>query len=151
MTDPDPPVLAITPANDGMHVGPAATVLSHVTGEATAPACEYYDPAGRALQITGHSLEPVDPDADPPGDAARQLLVARIDLVLAHAQLRLDAQLATAGGAGPDDPTRMVRVQGDLPQVLVMLAALVPDLDPTPGDPHDSANIFHRLWHAAFG
>lgn len=159
MTDPDPPVLAITHADDGMHVGPAVTVLAHVTGErlaasGTAPDVdwEYFDAAGRSLHVDeAGALTPVEPEADPPGDAQRQILVARIGLVLAHAQVRLDALLAAAGGAGPDDPTRMVRVQGDLRAVLVMLAALVPDLDPTPVDPHASSNIFHRLWHAAFG
>ena len=162
MTDPDHPVLAISPTNDRMHVGAAAVVLPHVRAEApaagsTTPAVawEFYDAHGRALSVdaSGPALVVVDPAAPAPGRALRQVLVSRIDLVLAHAQLRLDAAIAADEAAGEplaaDDRVRGLRVQGELADVLVVLAALDPDLDPTPADPH-SGSWWHNFW-AHFG
>lgn len=160
MTDPEHPVLAISPANDRMHVGAAATVLPHVQAEAPAagsavPAVdwEFFDAHGRALSVDGAALVVADPAAPAPGRALRQVLVSRVDLVLAHAQLRLDAAIAADEAAGEPlaagDRARGVRVQGELADVLVALAALDPDLDPTPQGPNPGS-WWHNLW-AHFG
>ena len=162
MTDPEHPVLAISPANDRMHVGAAAVVLPHVRAEAPAdggPAAavdwEFYDGHGRALSVdaAGPALVLADPAVPAPGRALRQVLVSRIDLVLAHAQLRLDTAIAADEAAGEplaaDDRARGVRVQGELADVLVALAALDPDLDPTPQGPNPGS-WWHNLW-AHFG
>lgn len=154
MSEPELPVLAISPTSHAMHVGRAATVLPHVVAErpaaqaAIAPVeWEYYDAEGRPLNAHEGALVAADAAAaTTPDDASRQLLVARIGLVLAHAQIRLDALNALGGGAAPGDPTRMVRAEGDLVDVLRMLAALDPDIDPTPSDAHQQG-FFHNLWH----
>jgi hypothetical protein len=164
VTQAERPVLAISPANDRLHVGAAATVLPHVRAEApaagsTTPAVawEFYDADGRARVVdeTGAApaLVPADAAAPAPGRALRQVLVSRVDLVLAHAQLRLDAAVAANEAAGEPlaatDRARGVRVQGELADVLVMLAALDPDLDPTPQGPNPGS-WWHNLW-AHFG
>lgn len=151
------PVLAISPGNDRMHVGVADVVLSHVTAEKAnrgdTTAWEYFDARGAALAVVDHGagevLEPADPNAAPPLRPARQVLVGRIDLVLAHAQLRLDEDIARriAGNDPPRDreSVRMVRVQGELRDVLIMLAALDKDLDPSPHGPNPGS-WWHNFW-----
>lgn len=150
------PVLAITPGSDRMHVGPAATVLSHVTAEqpparGPAPATdwEFHDADGRALAVTAGGLAAADATLAAPARAARQVLVSRIDLVLAHAQLRLDAHVTEriAGGDPPtdDERVRMLRVGGELADVLGVLVMLEPGLDPTPGDP-TPGSWWHYFW-----
>lgn len=150
------PVLAISPENDRMHVGDAAVVLAHVTAEQpilgsglSAVAWQFYDSLGRSLVEDGGALVLADEAAALPPRPARQVLVARIDLVLAHAQLRLDRDIAArvAGGEPPtdDERVRMVRVEGELADVATMLFALAPDLQPNPVVPH-SASWWHNFW-----
>lgn len=156
MTTIREPVLAITPDSDRMHVGPAATVLSHVTAEqppagGPEPATdwEFHDADGRALAVTAGGLAAADAAAPAPLRAVRDVLVSRIDLVLAHAQLRLDAQIAQriAGGDPPtdDERVRMLRAGGELADVLGVLVMLEPGLDPTPGDP-TPGSWWHYFW-----
>lgn len=164
MTEPPPLVLAISTANDSLHVGDRGTVLLHVTAEQpdeNDPSLpvdwEFFDAEGRPLVVrddgSGPALEPVDPSASP-GRAQQQVLVSRVDLVLANAQVRLDTRIAEDEAAGetvePGDRLRMVRVQGEFGDVLRMLAALDPALDPSPSAPNPG-NWFHNLWHGAFG
>lgn len=152
------PVLAVSPGNDRLHVGKADTVLPHVTAErsqsgASPIAWQYFDARGVPLAVAIHGagevLEPADATAAPPARPARQVLVSRIDLVLAHAQLRLDLDIArrVAGGEPLTDAdrTRMVRVQGELTDVLTMLGALDTNLDPTPQGP-DAGSWWHYFW-----
>lgn len=153
---PDP-VLAISPDDDRMHVGADATVLSHVTAEAAQGgdqiAWQFFDARGVALAVVDHGaggvLEPADPNAALPLRPVRQILVSRIDLVLAHAQLRLDLKIAERieGHDPPRDKesVRMVRVHGELRDVLIMLAALDEDLDPTPHGPNPGS-WWHNFW-----
>lgn len=160
MSDVQAPVLAISPSNDRMHIGLPATVLKHVKAEepvlgsgTPVIAWQFYDSDGIALVVEdgdgGEELVPQDPTDEAPGRAARQILVARVDLVLAHAQLRVDQRLAerTAGGdpPGPGDRTRMVRVQGEFGDVLTMLFALEPDLNANPEAPNPGS-WWHNFW-----
>lgn len=149
------PVLAISPGNDRMHVGSAAVVLSHVKAEAqllgtglVAVPWQFFDAAGQPLVEDGGSATLVA-NGDAADRAGRQVLVARVDLVLAHAQAQLDAQLAKVVAGGDQvldtDPVRMVRVQGELSDVLRMLAALDADLDPSPTQPNPGS-WWHNLW-----
>lgn len=157
MTEPEPPVLAITAENDLMHIAPAAAMLEHIDGEATeagpagdpVPVYEFYDLTGRPLQLVtaasgGQSLEPV-PGAPDPTPLGRQLLVDRIDLVMARTQVVLSTDLANGVAA---DGARVPRVQGDLREVVTALAAVVTfddDSGPRPG------NWVHNMKHRIFG
>ena len=78
----------------------------------------------------------------------RTVLVARVDLVLAHAQLRLDLTIAKRiEGNDPSEDkesVRMVRVQGDeLRDVLTMPAAPDKDLNAAPQGP-DKGSWWHE-------
>lgn len=161
MSDAEKPVLAISPSSDRMHIGLAATLLSHLRAEEPEQGTginpipwQFFDFDGNPLAVAeedgGEVLVREDSSADPPGRAARQVLVARVDLVLAHAQLRVDQWLAdlVAGGEGPPedaDRVRMVRVQGELADVLTMLAAVGPGLVLNLRT-DDNGSWWHNFW-----
>jgi hypothetical protein len=154
-------VLAISHASDRMHIASAADLLGHLVAEqeegnvaAVADAWEFYDAEGCPMTVAqqgaGAVLEREDPQAGPPHPVRQQVLVARVDLVLAHAQVRLSTSIAELVEGGevlqPGDPTQMIRVPGLLlPDVLTVLAALQPDLDPNPEGP-DPGNWWHVFW-----
>jgi hypothetical protein len=160
MTEPRSPALAISPENDTAHVGPPGILLPHVRAEApTTPGkrvitWEFFDRDGRPLSVAddgegGQKLVVTDPDADDPTRADQQVLVTRIGLALQNAQLRLDA-LFSKVPPGPSDKIEVVKVSGELEDVLRMLDTLE-ELEPDPDpDPHPGSWL-HRLLDAAFG
>lgn len=158
MIDKDAVVLAIAENDTLVHVGPAEDLAFHYDQEQPAPpegkqwpAVEFYDNEGFHLVHV-----PVAPPADAgfdrdagypePTDADRQLLLDRIDLALAHAQVGRDRLLAA--GSTFEGPERIVRVSGDLPTVLMALDA-VDQL----GSHSDTSRggWFHNLMHSVFG
>ena len=105
------------------------TVLSQVTDQATA-------------KVT---LEP-DPEATPPTDLDRQLLLDRIDAFLARVQVQLDRDLQTGMVA---EHRRVPRLSGELPDVVAGLAAVL-QVPVTITQP-DSRNWVHNLGHRLRG
>ena len=147
----DEPVLAIRSDDGFMHVAPAAALLEHVSeiaGDPT-PELEFHDGAGRRLHVVAGALEMLTV-ADPDGGTEPlpvltdpQLLVDRIDVVLARTQVALDraaAPLVVDGRA----ITRIPRVSGELPVVLHLLACLGGALD-SHADPGPATG-----WHAVY-
>jgi len=161
MTDVTPPVLAISPENDSAHIGAPDIVLGHVEAERPKPEdgrriidWEFFDAAGNPLAVSDDGagnrvLVVADDGAPAPDRAARQQLVTRIGIALDNAQLRLDQKLALAGGAGPDGRVEVVKVAGELADVLVMLGALE-DLEIPAPQPHPGSWL-HNLLDGAFG
>ncbi|MCX6464687.1 MAG: hypothetical protein NTW05_14025 [Pseudonocardiales bacterium] len=148
----DEPVLAIR-ADDGfMHVSTAQALLEHVSeivGDPS-PQLEFYDGAGRQLHVVNGALEPMtvpDPAGGPnPVEvvADPQLLVDRIDVVLARTQVALDRAVAPLDVGGR--PVRRIpRVSGELPVVLHLLSCLGGELEShaNPGP----ATGWHAVYH----
>jgi hypothetical protein len=162
MVPDDELVLAIAANDTLLHVGPAAAIAAHYAEQQPVapqgvqlPATEFYDSAGCPLTHVpgdGRTAAGLDRDAEhgQADCAARRLLVDRIDLVLAHAQVVRDRQLAHPDGDAGFGPARVLRVSGDLAGVLAALAAV----DDSASSSHSQPNPggwFHNLMHSAFG
>lgn len=157
MTEPETPVVAITDDDQLLHIAPADDVLAHIHTEeqtvppADRPAWDFYTATGQVLvrttdPATGEQrLEP-DATADPPTALDRQLLVDRIDAFLAAVQVEATRDLLSGVET---DHVRTPRAVGDLPDVVIGLAAVM--------SPHavftqpDVRDWIHNLGHRIFG
>jgi len=156
-TPPAAPVVAITVDDDLLHIAQPAEVLAHLADEAGGPGAvdpstwEFFAADGTVLsQVTDQStakvtLEP-DPEATPPTDLDRQLLLDRIDAFLARVQVQLDRDLQTGMVA---EHRRVPRLSGELPDVVAGLAAVL--LVPVTITQPDSRNWVHNLGHRLRG
>jgi hypothetical protein len=154
---PAAPVVAITVDDDLLHIAPPTEVLAHLADEAGGPGAldpltwEFFAADGTVLsQVTdqataGVRLEP-DPEATPPTELDRQLLLDRIDAFLARAQVQLDRDLQTGMVA---EHRRVPRLSGDLPDVVAGLAAVL-HVPVTITQP-DSRSWVHNLGHRLRG
>ena len=134
--------------NEGLlHIGTRGALLDHIVENPNGPApgIDFFDRVGRPQKlVTTNGSITLEPDGDLPDAGAAQLLLDRIDLVLAHWQVLLDTDppLPTDGSA---PPKRVLRASGELPQVVDALHVLFPSLpspaSPTPGD------YWHRVAH----
>jgi hypothetical protein len=164
MTGPEPLILAITTTDSLIHVGSGPDLLPHVGQEAadyeaigqTPPDWEFFDITGTELRLVrddaGHAtgFEPADPQAGDPGAAFRALLVDRIGVFQARAQVVLDRKQAAGDYDGdPEARLRAPVVSGELRDVLPALQVLGGRAKP-PGEP-DPGSWLHNLWHATFG
>jgi len=157
--DPPPatPVVAITVDDDLLHIAAPTDVLAHLADEAGGPGVvdsltwEFFAADGTVLsQVTDQAtakvtLEP-DPEATPPTDLDRQLLLDRIDAFLSRAQVQLDRDLQTGMVA---EHRRVPRLSGDLPDVVAGLAAVL-HVPVTITQP-DSRSWVHNLGHRLRG
>lgn len=157
MTEPEKPVVAITRANELLHIAPAAEVLGHIGTEeanvplADRPAWDFYTDTGKVLvrtddPVTGDPRLDPDPAADDPTALDRQLLVDRIDAFLAAVQVETTRDLLT--GIEPEH-VRTPRAVGDLPDVVVGLAAVM-SLNSVASQP-DVRDWIHNFGHRIFG
>lgn len=148
----DKPVLAIRSDDGFMHVAGATALLEHVSeivGDPT-PQLEFFDGSGRRLHVVNGALEPLtvpDPDggATPvPVLVDPQLLLDRIDVVMARSQVALDRAPAPLVVDGRPI-TRLPRITGELPLVLQLLAGLGGALEShaNPGP----ATGWHAVYH----
>jgi hypothetical protein len=156
-TPPAAPVVAITVDDDLLHIAAPTEVLAHLADEAGGPGAvdpltwEFFAADGTVLsQVTDQAtarvtLEP-DPEATPPTDLDRQLLLDRIDAFLARAQVQLDRDLQTGMVA---EHRRVPRLSGDLPDVVAGLAAVL-HVPVTITQP-DSRSWVHNLGHRLRG
>ena len=156
-TPPAAPVVAITVDDDLLHIAPPTEVLAHLADEAGGPAAvdpltwEFFAADGTVLsQVTDQATAAVrlesDPEATPPTDLDRQLLLDRIDAFLARAQVQLDRDLQTGMVA---EHRRVPRLSGDLPDVVAGLAAVL-HVPVTITQP-DSRSWVHNLGHRLRG
>jgi hypothetical protein len=154
------PVMAIAANNSLVHAGPAAAVARHWADlqpdpppGTTWPAVEFVDAKGIPLTLVPPD-DVVDAHFDrddtlpEPDDDAKQLLVDRIDLALARAQLLRDEQRADPNGDRGFGPARIVRVTGELTSVITALAALD---DASSHSQPGRGGWFHNLMHGIFG
>lgn len=146
------PVVALTVNDSLLHIAPVAEVLDHLTEEAGSPEAvdpgvwEFFTKDGTVLTLgadpgTGALTLTAAAEAAPPSDLDRQLVLDRIDAFLARVQVKQTRNLVRGEEA---DHRRVPRLTGDLPDVVVGLAAvLTVSADP---DPH-STNWVHNLGH----
>jgi len=134
---------------DGLlHVATRGALLDHLleNPQGPAPGIDVYDRTGRPQSIVeqpdgGFRIEP---EETPPEADAVQLLLDRIDLVLARWQVLLDTDPPEpTDGSAP--PKRVLRVIGELPQVIDALHTLFPSL-PSPNSP-TPGGYWHRVAH----
>jgi hypothetical protein len=147
MTDDQDVVLMIK--DDGLlHVGARGALLDHLleNPQGPAPGIDVFDRVGQRQKLVEQpdGAVTLEPDGDPPDTVGLQLLLDRIDLVLARWQVLLDTDPPEpTDGSAP--PKRVLRVTGELPQVVDALHTLFPTLpsanSPTPG------NYWHRVAH----
>lgn len=154
------PVMAIAVNNSLVHAGLAAAVARHWAERQPDPPPGTKFPAIEFVDAKGIPLTLVPPDGavdahfdrddtvPEPDDDAKQLLVDRIDLVLAHAQLARDEQRADPNGDSGFGPARVVRVTGDLTSVITALAGLD---DASSHSQPNRGGWFHNLMHGIFG
>ncbi len=134
--------------DDGLlHVGTRGAVLDHLLEDPAGPSpdLDLFDRRGQRLKVVdAEGTVTLEPDGGPPEPDDIQLLLDRIDLVLARWQVLLDTDPPEATGGDPP-PKRVLRLSGELPEVVDALRTLFPSLpsanSPTPGD------YWHRIAH----
>ena len=142
--------------DDGLlHVGTRSAVLDHLLENPQGPlptsTCST-GPGSSRRSLSGPTAPSwSEPDGDPPDAHGVQLLLDRIDLVLARWQVLLDTDPPEpTDGSAP--PKRVLRVTGELPQVVDALLTLFPS--PSVGqrtDPGDSRTGWRTSWASRIG
>lgn len=131
-----------------LHVSTRGALLDHLLENPEGPVLDLdvFDRVGQRQKVVAHDDETftIEPDGGPPDADELQLLLDRIDLVLARWQVLLDTDPPDpTDGSAP--PKRVLRVTGELPQVVDALHTLFPTLpsvsSPTPG------GYWHRVAH----
>jgi len=140
-------ILAISPDNHFLHAGRSSSLLKHLDLDAK-PDLQYYDGVGNGYEVHVDSGTSGAPRLVPLGTVDSQVLLDRIDLVLAQLQNRLNAD-------NVDDPSKAPRVPrptGRLSDVLAELSKLIGTLKPR-GDrtDHPSRSPFHNWIHRLGG
>jgi hypothetical protein len=142
------PVVALTDRDLLLHVAPAAEVVTHVVAEADVPLGDWTFFDGVGLPLTAETDDSgvlvgfveTSPGVVPSA-SDKQLLVDRLHSFLARAQVRLDAENAAAGGTPAH--VRVPRVDGDLPDVITALNAVMR----LPTSQPDVRDWLHNLGH----
>jgi hypothetical protein len=146
MSGPTRYVLAISENDDRLHVGPLDDLLPHfgvtrANRHGSAEGLEFYDDEGNPLTITAEDTGQPQFTQLGTGAVTEQLLVDRIAVVLARAQVLLDRE---------DTPpiSRFPLLQGDLRTVLAALADALGPLVPADGSgPPTQGNARHMYLH----
>ena len=135
--------------DDGLlHVGTRGALADHLMENPAGPApgIDLFDRAGQQQNVVVQPDDTlvIEPGCTLPDAHDVQLLLDRIDLVLARWQVLLDTDPPEpTDGSAP--PKRVLQVTGELPQVVDALHTLFPSLPsasgPTPG------NYWHRVAH----
>jgi hypothetical protein len=142
-------VLAIGDDNLRLHVGVLEELIPHLDqGGPLLPKVELFDDQGRPLQVTTDRAG-VSTISLVPNVAAVEggVLVDRIALALAHAQVELDRE---AGGDGAADGIGPIpQLRGELRVVLAGLAAFFGPMNPPPNQGSPRHNWLHAHGGAA--